>query len=110
MRDLGNEEGEELVDQPGLLEAVVESEGLDGKSPPAPPAEKALDEAAVALTAVAAVESVGKVALGARGAVRMRADLGQKTHGVLLPEARLGLGQRGGLRALRAVSARSRNS
>src|SRR5262249_33242475 len=94
VRDLGDEEGGELGEERGLVQAVVESEGLDGKGPPAAPAEEALDEAAVTLAAVAAVEAVLEVTVRTCRAIGMGAACGSKTHGVLLPGARLGPGQR----------------
>src|SRR5262249_22545326 len=69
----------------------------DGKGPPAAPAEEALDEAAVTLAAVAAVEAVLEVTVRTCRAIGMGAACGSKTHGVLLPGARLGPGQRDGL-------------
>jgi hypothetical protein len=59
--DLGDEQAEEVEVEMRPLEAVVESEGLDGKGPLARAAAEALDGAAVAVSAEAAVPTTVEV-------------------------------------------------
>jgi hypothetical protein len=78
--------------QAGLSEAVVEPEGLDGKSSAASAAAKSLDGATVALATEAAVVSVAEALTTGSRAAWMGAAKRSVGHGILLSEAWSGLG------------------
>jgi hypothetical protein len=85
--DLGREQADEVEMEMRSVEAVVESEGLDGEGSAARAASEALNEAAVAVPAEAAVATAveGLAALGR--AAWSGATKRSVAHGILLSEA-----------------------
>ncbi len=90
--DFGCEQAHQLEMQTGLSEPVVEPEGLDGKGPPAGAASESLDGAAVALATEVAMAAEAKALTTGSGAAWVRATERSVAHGILLSEARSGLG------------------
>ena len=89
---LGCEQAHQLQVQAGPSQAVIEPEGLDGKSPPAGAASETLDRAAVALTTEMAMAAKAKTLTTWSRAAWVRATKRSVAHEILLSEAWLGLG------------------
>jgi len=78
--------------QTGILEAVVETEGLDGKGSATGAAQEALDGATVAVAVEMTVKAVAELPTTGSRTAWMRATKRSVAHGILLSEAWSGLG------------------
>jgi len=87
MGDLGGEQTHQLEMQTRILEAVVQTEGLDGKRSATGAAQEALDGATVAVALEMAVAAVAEMLTTGSRAAWMGATKRSVAHGILLSEA-----------------------